>query len=73
MNLNDYGFTPDLLPEDATERTILELRHLDCKPWREINRTVYLTASPCFEYYNRGLDTLLSMEQVRKTLGLSQN
>ena len=63
----------DLLPEDATERTILELRHLDCKPWQEINRAVYLTASPCFEYYNRGLDTLLSMEQVRKTLGLSQN
>ena len=63
----------DLLPEDATERTILELRHLDCKPWREINRAVYLTASPCFEYYNRGLDTLLSMEQVRKTLGLPQN
>ena len=63
----------DLLPEDATERTILELRHLDCKPWREINRTVYLTASPCFEYYNRGLDALLSMEQVRKTLGLAQD
>ena len=63
----------DLLPEDATERTILELRHLDCKPWREINRAVYLTASPCFEYYNRGLDTLLSMEQVRQTLGLAQD
>lgn len=62
-----------LLPEDATERTILELRHLDCKPWRKINRAVYLTASPCFEYYNRGLDALLSMEQVRKTLGLPQN
>ena len=60
----------DLLPEDATERTILELRHLDCKPWREINRIVYLTASPCFEYYNRGLDTLLSMDKVRHTLGL---
>ena len=63
----------DLLPEDATERTILELRHLDCKPWREITRAVYLTASPCFEYYNRGLDTLLSMEQVRQTLGLAQD
>lgn len=63
----------DLLPEDATERTILELRHLDCKPWREINRAVCLTASPCFEYYNRGLDTLLSMEQVRQTLGLAQD
>lgn len=60
----------DLLPEDATERTILELRHLDCKPWREINKTVYLTASPCFEYYNQGLDTLLSMDKVRHTLGL---
>ena len=62
----------DLLPEDAIERTILELRHLDCKPWREINRTVYLTASPCFEYYNKGLDALLSIEQVRQILGLSQ-
>lgn len=60
----------DLLPEDSTERTILELRHLDCKPWREINRAVYLTASPCYEYYNRGLDTLLSMDKVRHTLGL---
>lgn len=60
----------DLLPEDSTERTILELRHLDCKPWREINRTVYLTASPCYEYYNRGLDTLLAMDKVRQTLGL---
>ena len=60
----------DLLPEDTTERTILELRHLDCKPWREINRIVYLTASPCFEYYNRGLDTLLSIDKVRYTLGL---
>ncbi len=62
----------DLLPEDAIERTILELRHLDCKPWREINRTVYLTASPCFEYYNKGLDALLSIEQVQQILGLSQ-
>lgn len=63
----------DLLPEDATERTILELRHLECKPWREIARTVYLTASPCYEHYNRGLDTLLSMEQVRQTLGLPRD
>ncbi len=39
----------DLLPEDATERTILELRHLDCKPWREINKAVYLTACLNFD------------------------
>lgn len=63
----------DLLPADSTERTILELRHLDCKPWLEINRAVYLTSSPCFEYYNKGLDTLLTMDKVRWTLGLSQD
>lgn len=60
----------DLLPEDSTERTILELRHLDCKPWREINRAVYLTASPCYQYYNQGLDALLATDKVRRTLDL---
>lgn len=60
----------ELLSEDSTERTILELRHIDCKPWREIHRAVHLTRSPCFKYYNRGLDQLLSMREVRLKLGL---
>lgn len=63
----------DLLPSDSTERSILELRHIDCKPWREIHRAVHLTRSPCFDYYNRGLDQLLAMREVRLALGLCEN
>ncbi len=62
----------ELLPADSTERTILELRHIDCKTWAEICRTVYLTRTPCTKYYNRGLDALLGMSEVRRILGLEE-
>lgn len=58
----------EYLPEESTERDILELRHIDCKTWSEICRLVHLTRSPCFEYYNRGLDRLLSFKKVRIAL-----
>lgn len=60
------------LPPDSTERTILELRHIDCKNWADICDTVYLTRTPCAKYYNRGLDALLRMSKVRRTLGLEE-
>lgn len=58
------------LPPNSTERIILELRHLDCKPWEKIQAAVYLTASPCYAHYNRGLDALLAVAAVRRTIGL---
>ena len=58
----------DLLPDGSTERTILELRHIDCKPWTEIQRAVHFTRTPCFDYYNRGLDKLLEHPEVHKRL-----
>lgn len=58
----------DLLPEESTERMILELRHIDCKPWSEIQRTVHLTRTPCFDHYNRALDTLLEAKEVHAAL-----
>lgn len=64
MDLIDY------LPASSMERIILELRHIDCLPWREIHRTVHLTASPCFAYYRRGLNALLASPEVRQTLRL---
>lgn len=60
------------LPADSTERTIMELRHLDFMAWSDINRTVHLTATPCYEYYRRGLDTLLKDPQVRAALDLPE-
>lgn len=59
----------DFLPLGSTERQILELRHIDCKSWTEIQRIVHLTRSPCNEYYNKGLETLLGYKKVRQTLG----
>ena len=51
-----------------TERIILELRHLDCKPWSEIQRTVHLTRTPCYDHYNRALDFLLDTQEVQAAL-----
>ena len=56
------------ITSDSTERDILEYRHIDCKSWAEIQRLVHLTRSPCFEYYNRGLDMLLARPEARKML-----
>ena len=57
-----------LVPEESTERMILELRHLDCKPWSEIQRTVHLTRTPCYDHYNRALDFLLDTQEVQAAL-----
>lgn len=58
----------DFLPADSTEKFILELRHIDCKSWSEIARTVHLTRSPCNEYYNKGLNKLLTFKKVHVIL-----
>jgi hypothetical protein len=58
----------DLLPADSTERTILELRHIDCRPWKDICKAVYLTRSPCYDHYNKALDKLLKHEEVQAAL-----
>ena len=62
----------DFLPQGSTERTIMELRHIDCKTWTQIQRAVFLTSSPCYERYNKGLDMLLEESRVRKIIGLSK-
>ena len=58
----------DLLPEESTERMILELRHLDCKAWCEIQRTVHLTRPRCYDRYDRALDFLLGTQEVQAAL-----
>lgn len=60
----------ELLPQGSTERAIMELRHLDCKTWAQVQRAVYLTNSPCYDQYNKGLDMLLENSRVRTIIGL---
>lgn len=58
----------DFLPEGSTERQILELRHIDCKSWTEIERTAHFSRASCFRYYNQALDQLLAFKKVRGML-----
>ena len=60
----------DFLPADSTERAIMDLRHIDCKPWNEIMKQVHLSRSPCFMYYEKGLQRLLRYKKVQKSLAI---
>lgn len=59
----------DLLPVGSTERTVVEMRHIDCKPWEQIAKAVYMSRSAIFNYYNAALDMLAKNEQSGKLLG----
>lgn len=56
----------DLLPQDSTERTVVELRHIDCMGWDKIAEKTYMSRSNVFNYYNAALDTLLSYKRTEK-------
>ena len=58
----------DLLPENSMERTVVEMRHIDCKPWDQIAREIYMSRSAVFNYYNAALDRLLEFKRTRKLL-----
>ena len=62
MKLMDY------LPVDSTERLILEYRHIDCLSWKQITKEVNMTRTPCNNYYNAGIDKLLTFKKVQKMI-----
>ena len=51
----------DLLPENSMERTVVELRHIDCKKWERICKEVHMSRSRVNVYYNAALDIILSL------------
>ena len=58
----------DLLPQNSMERTVVEMRHIDCKPWEKISQAVHMSRSRVFDYYNAALDTLLTYKRTVKLL-----
>lgn len=54
----------DLLPKNSMERTVVELRHIDCKGWDQIAREVYMSRSAVFNYYNAALDLMLGYKRT---------
>lgn len=58
----------DFLPVDSTERAILEYRHIDCLSWKQICKEVHLSRSSANDYYNKGIEKLLTFKKVQKVV-----
>ena len=58
----------DFLPIDSVERSILEYRYIDCMGWKRIYKEICMTKTPCFKYYNQGIDKLINKSEVVQTL-----
>lgn len=58
----------DFLEVDSVERTMLELRFIDCKNWEQIERETHLSRRACFNYQSRALEELLKFKRVCKIL-----
>ena len=56
------------LPPNSTERTVVEMRHIDCRGWDKIAEALYMSRSNVFNYYNTALDMLLENKRNRKLL-----
>lgn len=59
----------DLLPPNSMERTVVEMRHIDCKKWDKISQDVHMSRSRIIDYYNAALDTLLTYKSTEKLVG----
>ena len=59
----------DLLPLWSMERTVVELRRIDCKPWEQVARDVCMGRSRVIDYYNAALQVLADNEQAQALAG----
>ncbi len=58
----------DFLPVDSTERAILEYRHIDCLSWKQVCKEANLSRSSANDYYDKGIEKLLTFKKVHKIL-----
>ena len=59
----------DLLPPNSMERTVVEMRHIDCKKWERIALDVHMSRSRIIDYYNAALDTMMTYKRTGKIVG----
>lgn len=55
----------EFLPEDSTERSILEYRYLDGCGWNKICDMEHLSRTPAIQYWRKGLYKLLEFAKVQ--------
>ena len=56
----------DLLPQNSMERTVVELRHIDCKKWERICKEVHMSRSRVNDYYNAALEIIMENKRARR-------
>lgn len=54
----------EYLPVDSLEREICELRHIDMKPWKEIQEEIPMSRSQCNKRYNKAMEMLLNNGRI---------
>lgn len=58
----------EFLPENETERDVLEARYIDGLNWDKVCKAVHLTRTPANNHWRRGLNRLLEFKKVQKIL-----
>lgn len=54
--------------DESQEKEVLEYRFLDGEPWKAIEKKMSMSKSRCIDYYNMGLEKLLSYKKIRVIL-----
>ena len=56
----------EFLPENSTERSILEHRYIDRWSWRKICNEEHLSRTPATKYWRKGLYNLLEFKKIQQ-------
>lgn len=63
----------EFLPENSTERIIIEHRYIDRYYWGRICKEVHLSRTPATKYLRKGLYQLLEFKKVQQILSEYEN
>lgn len=66
--LTDIMDIIEFLPENSTERSILEHKYIDRYSWEQICRIEHMSRTPATQYWRKGLLKLLEFEKVKTVL-----
>lgn len=63
----------DFLPENTTERSIIEQRYIDRKNWIQICRANHISKTPAIRYWKKGLYKLLEFKKIQMLMEEYEN
>ncbi|MBQ9699669.1 MAG: hypothetical protein IJV71_03520 [Lachnospiraceae bacterium] len=58
----------EFLPENSTERDVLEARYIDCLKTKDVCTSLHISRTPAYNYTKDGLNKLLTFKKVQKIL-----